>query len=332
LQDITTLIITVAVLTCRRPEPLRRLLESLSQLLIPPNSNVSFIIIDNDPVQSALSVVMGSQPRLNGLKYVHEPRPGIPIARSRAVDEVVAISSDFMAFTDDDEVVDPNWLCELVEVQIATGADLVGGPELCLPNVDKLPLWNRFIEAGVIQRADQKAKKAEKQAKTKNKHVVLTHNWFCRVTQLRDSNLRFDVSCTQSGGSDTVFFHQAKTLGWTTAWAPKAIVREILTPDRLTLTYQFNRGRGQSVANFLRKKKPSGLRSIIGVYFSAFFRIMAGLFLFVIPVKGVASPIIAVRSMGWAIGRIQALFGGKGMLYRDTVNESVRLNSPNQLG
>lgn len=317
--------VTIAVITCRRQAGLQRVLHSLTELELPSNVAVSYLVVDNDPAQSARDVVASFHSKLHNIQYVSELRPGIPIARTRAVDEVVATQADFMAFTDDDEVVDRQWLRELVAVQRSTGADLVGGPELGGINTGPLPIWNRFIEASVSQRALKKARLAYHNAIEKNQFMVLTHNWYCRVSKLRDSNLRFDLLCTKSGGSDTVFYNAAKALGWKTAWAPHAIVSEILTPDRLTLRYQLNRGREQSIANFTRNTRKRNFLSKTRVVVSASVRLITGTVLLIVPVKGLASPVIAVRSIGWAAGRIQAIMGRKGALYANIVNESDRL-------
>lgn len=319
--------ITVAVLTCRRNAPLRRLLASFCELEWPPRTDVSFLIVDNDPAGSAYDTVLALQSKFSKLRYVLERQPGIPAARNRAIEEVLKDGADFMAFTDDDEVVEKSWLRELVSVQRQTQADLVGGPELGGKNSEQLSFWNKLVETSVIHRAKQKAKKAEMAAERSNESTVLTHNWYCNVQKLRETNLRFDLACTNSGGSDTVFANKAKSLGWTNAWAPNAIVREILPAERLTLGYQLRRGQEQSVAHYLRKVGRPRKFAFVRVMPAAIVRIVSGCLLFLIPFKGLASPVIAVRSIGWGIGRILAANGKTGSLYSAIIVESGKAES-----
>jgi hypothetical protein len=47
----------------------------------------------------------------------------------------------------------------------------------------------------------------------------------------------------------------------------------------------------------------------------AIFRFILGSLLFVVPVFGTASLVMAARSQGWAVGRIQAMLGRRSKLY-----------------
>ena len=95
-------LITVAVCTRDRAEQLKLCLDSLSELNYP---NTDLIIIDNAPGDnSTKDLVINKYPQF---RYVCEPRPGLNWARNRAVLEA---KGDIIAFTDDDVVVDRNWI------------------------------------------------------------------------------------------------------------------------------------------------------------------------------------------------------------------------------
>ena len=58
----------------------------------------------------------------------------------------------------------------------------------------------------------------------------------------------------------------------------------------------------------------------------AVLRFILGGLLMVFPVLGVASLVMATRSMGWAVGRLQAMFGLRSKLYENATeskSESV---------
>ena len=92
---------TVAVCTRDRPKDLRRCLDALMSL---PDDGQEFMVVDNCPSTDATRRLVEQYPRVG---YVLEPRPGLDIARNRALREA---KHAVLVFTDDDAVPDPNWL------------------------------------------------------------------------------------------------------------------------------------------------------------------------------------------------------------------------------
>lgn len=101
--------ISVCIATRRRPAGLETLLTSLvNQRAAPP---FDVVVIDNDPAGSARPVVARFSGRLQ-IAYDIEPVPGVSSARNRSV----AIShAPLLAFIDDDERAEPDWLAALYE-------------------------------------------------------------------------------------------------------------------------------------------------------------------------------------------------------------------------
>jgi GT2 family glycosyltransferase len=92
---------TVAVCTRDRPDDLRRALDALLRL---PDHGQELLVIDNHPSTDATLRLAGSYP---SVRYVREDRPGLDVARNRALREA---AHDIVAFCDDDAVVEPEWL------------------------------------------------------------------------------------------------------------------------------------------------------------------------------------------------------------------------------
>lgn len=94
--------VTVAVCTRDRPEDLRHCLDAFMQL---PDDGQEFLVIDNCPSSDATRQLVASYGQR--IRYVREDRPGLNIARNRALAEA---SHEIVAFNDDDAVPDPGWL------------------------------------------------------------------------------------------------------------------------------------------------------------------------------------------------------------------------------
>src|SRR5688572_22834479 len=106
--------IVVAAPTCRRPRMLGQLLESFATMRPPAVGSVTFLIVDNAPDAPVREAVAAFRERSGvDVRYVLEPEAGIPFARNRALDEAAAVGADFVAFVDDDEFVDTEWLVRL---------------------------------------------------------------------------------------------------------------------------------------------------------------------------------------------------------------------------
>ena len=92
---------TVAVCTRERPDDLRRCLAALAAM---PNDGQEILVVDNCPRTDATRRVVEGFP---AVRYLLESRPGLDVARNRALHEA---SNEIVAFSDDDAVPDPGWL------------------------------------------------------------------------------------------------------------------------------------------------------------------------------------------------------------------------------
>ncbi len=226
------------------------------------------------------------------------------------------MDADALCFIDDDEYPDGRWLCRLVECWQTTGAHLVGGPvEVTDPPADANG-FQRFINASLAGRMRRKNRITAERAMRGKRYAIVTNNWLCDLAWQRQSNVRFDETMLVTGGSDTAFYRAARAAGAVPEWCPGALVYETMTLDRLSLIYQFVRGAAQSNVNFQIKRATmsGGLAAAQIPLFAA--RFVIAIFLLVVPVYGVASLIIAVRSMGWSVGRVMALIGAQSKLYK----------------
>ncbi len=98
--------LTVAICTRDRPELLKKCLESILRLRANESRYFPVLVVDNASSTSATREVATNADVL----YVLEPRPGLDFARNRALAEV---TTEMIAFVDDDAVVDGGWVSGL---------------------------------------------------------------------------------------------------------------------------------------------------------------------------------------------------------------------------
>jgi succinoglycan biosynthesis protein ExoM len=308
--------VLVAALTYNRPDLLAKLLSELAVMERPSDTEVTVLIVDNDAEGAAGRPVFEEySARFDDLRYVLETRKGIPVARNRALDEALSAGADALCFIDDDEYPRRDWLVRLVTCWKRAPADLVGGPFEVAPAVEGVSAWGRFVNYSLAARALQRNRMTANAASRKRRYTIVTNNWLCDLEWQRRTGLRFDERLLMTGGSDTEFFRQAQSRGCRTAWCPEALVYAVTEPARLKLSYQFWRAASQSMNHFHMKNPRIGAPEAIRVVAVAAIRLVLGGLLFVVPVLGGASPVVAMRSMGWAVGRVRALFGHSSHLY-----------------
>jgi len=197
--------VSVCVATCGRPIGLANLLGALEVLEMPPGTTLQIVVVDNDSSESARAVCDEAAARhAYSLRYMVEKRRGIPFARNAAL--AVALSdSDFVAFIDDDETPESDWLAELLRVQEYYNADVVTGP--CLP---------RYVEPPPSWVVDGAFHETPRHPTGTLRHVAFTHNALVRAAVFEIVDRYFDESMALNGGDDAEFFTRVFTAGF--AW------------------------------------------------------------------------------------------------------------------
>ncbi len=99
---------TVVVATRERPEPLRRCLESLADLVYEGPFEV--VVVDNVPTSDASETVVASFADRLHIRYVREDHPGLACAHNAGI---AVTTTPYVAITDDDVIVDRYWLRRL---------------------------------------------------------------------------------------------------------------------------------------------------------------------------------------------------------------------------
>ncbi len=295
--------VSVCVATCGRPIGLENLLGALEALEIPAGATLQVVVVDNDPAGSAKAICDEMVARhAYPLHYVVEKRRGIPFARNAAL--AVALSdSDFVAFIDDDEIPESDWLAELLRVQDCYKADVVTGP--CLPQyVEPPPSW--VVDGAFHERPRHPTGTL--------RHVAFTHNALVRAAVFKTVDRHFDESMALNGGDDGEFFARVFAAGFQIVWADNAIVRERIPASRSTVRWILQRGFrvGTSSAWVQLNHRSSTLLRLLahGVYCMVKG---AGIAL-LLPLRGRAVGVKGLQLFGYGLGRIA---GSSGYLHQE---------------
>ena len=224
--------VSVCVCTFRRPALLKQLLQSLAEQTF-PISRLECVVVDNDEAGSAQETVTRfgrEHPELT-IRYAHELTPGVSHARNRAVAQARA---ERIAFVDDDEIADRDWLSQLNAAMDRYEADVVQGPTRVHLDLTH-PDWVRRVNA-----------------RSHLDHVVSgldvprgaggTGNVLFRRQALGERAHRpFDPLFARTGGEDTDLFDWILNRGGRIAWCAEARTLEHLSPERLRLRFYVQR-------------------------------------------------------------------------------------------
>ena len=215
--------VDIAICTFRRPE-LDDTLTSLARMTVPQNVRLRVIVADNDVAPSARTRVEAARALLPmDLVYVHCPAGNISIARNACLD---AADADFLAFVDDDETVEPQWLDRLLAKVGQTDADVVLGPVMALYGPDA-PTWMR--------RGDFHSTRpvwVDGEIRT-----GYTCNVLLRLAAPALAGRRFDLALGRSGGEDTAFFGEVHAASGQIVFAGDAWVREPVPASRARFSW-----------------------------------------------------------------------------------------------
>src|SRR5262245_31703418 len=105
--------ISVCICTFKRPALLGALLSRLEQQQANDRFTYSIVVADNDAAESSRDVVSAfAAKRTIPITYSCEPRQNISLARNEVLRHA---TGDFVAFIDDDECPENDWLAVMLE-------------------------------------------------------------------------------------------------------------------------------------------------------------------------------------------------------------------------
>lgn len=241
--------VAICLITYKRPNSLSRLLNSLAQLEFTQSTDVvvQVIVVDNDETASAKATVEQATKEMRWpLLYAVESQRGISFARNHAV--ALATGHEFVAFVDDDEIVDQAWLDQLLAAQRLFRADIVAGPVVSVFEVEP-PRW--VLRGHFFDRP--------RYPSGKSLPFCATNNVLIRREILNRFPGPFDARFALTGGSDTLLMLQLTRSGARLVWCDDAVVYEYVPASRVRVEWIVRRAyrRGNTHGRCVREVEPS---------------------------------------------------------------------------
>lgn len=224
--------VTVAICTYNRSHLLDHTLGLVARLVVPSSIPWEIVVIDNASTDATRDVLRDHASRLPIRTFVESSR-GLSNARNRSVAEA---RGDWILFTDDDVLLEPDWLRIFAgAIERHPGVVAVGGPVRPWFPTDPDPLLvgafpelasgfcgiDHGVAEGVIQPPLE----------------IFGANFAVR----RDvaAELKFDpaLGAPFGVGEETDLVRRARASGGEVLWVPNMSVRHYVDPSRMTLSY-----------------------------------------------------------------------------------------------
>ena len=226
--------VSIAICTRNRASSLRRTLARIAEIEVPSTITYEIVVVDNGSSDGTAEAVRTFEGRLP-LRRVLEPSPGISNARNRAVRE---IRGSYIVWTDDDVLVDRNWLAAYVRAfNEWPEAAVFGGPIEPLfeaPKPDWLERnWDELAECYAIVHAPE-AVAVEPEAPPFGANFAIT-----AATQRA---VRYDETIGRkpgrlAGGEETDVIRRVLSGGRSGRWVPDARVFHVIPKTRMTIDF-----------------------------------------------------------------------------------------------
>lgn len=224
---------SVVICTYNRSTHLKNVLKSLSEQIVPENLEWEIIVVDNNSIDDTSKVVKDfGNSSGTPIKYLKEEKQGLSHARNRGIMES---KGKYIAFTDDDVIVDENWVSSLYEAFQRYGCDCVGGRIFMKP-VRKLPRWLKKELWGFLAYLDY----GNEPFQISDHFIFGTNMAFAR--DILDNVTYFNTELGRTGyipigGEETDIVKRILQKGGKAYYQPTAIVYHVIDEYKLKKSY-----------------------------------------------------------------------------------------------
>lgn len=236
-------LISIVVCTHNRADSLRSAVASLYDLETHGKFEYEIIVVDNASTDDTPAVIASAAQNCpHPVRGVYEARKGISAARNRGVSEA---AGEWIAFFDDDQLAEKQWLAALFELAEAQQVVGVGGPvRLLLPEECDRKLANACrMLLGESDWSDEPIPYDDHRTPGAG-NLMLRREVFDRIG--------FFDEAVGNRGEDTDLYRRMQRAGLSVWYAPRAVILHVIPAARLEERYLFALGRrmGEGVARY----------------------------------------------------------------------------------
>ncbi|HEY1765289.1 MAG TPA: glycosyltransferase [Opitutaceae bacterium] len=223
--------VTVAVITHNRARLLRQALAGIVRQDY-PSDRWELLVIDNNSTDDSRDVIGSFATALPTPRRIAEMRQGLDFGRNRAIEEA---KGELIVLVDDDVIVEPDWLSQLVAPFSSESAHKIGvvGGEVVPVFPDGLPAWLEGAHRPLGFRPDPGPLSSVQAPMGANfafpKWVFVSFGMF--DTRLDRQGARL------FGGGDSEMIRRLRAVGLEIWFVPGAKVLHQMPAQRLTLGY-----------------------------------------------------------------------------------------------
>lgn len=245
-------LVSIVIPTLYRPKLLKSALKTAMEQNT-SNFTIEIVVADNSAEGTAQKQVDEAREISKfPIKYTIVPNAGVSNARNAAI---TISEGTYIAYLDDDQEADPNWLLNMMNESRKTGAAVVFSKVI---GKSSTVLPNQKARIDFFSRAHNDAPSGP------------TDKFYGCGASLLNLNLiesdlmSFDPAHNHTGGEDDALFSKIQKAGGTFAWCKEAIMYENVPKERMSKLYIARRsfGFGQGPSRLCLQKET---RSILGL-------------------------------------------------------------------
>ncbi len=229
------MIATASIIICtyNRSASLIDTLESLTHMAVPKGTDWEILVVDNNSSDSTKGRVENFiRKGHSNVRYLFEGTQGKAHALNRAISEA---TGEVLAFTDDDALVDGDWLSLIVETFDRYNPDCVGGKVVPLWLADR-PVWLTDNLLNVLAMLDYGDEIYELAWRTDQ---MLYGVNFAFKKEFFDNHGLFNTElCARGAGNeDHELFQRLRQAHGRAIYHPGIVVRHKVFPERMKKSY-----------------------------------------------------------------------------------------------
>ena len=236
----------ICICTFNRNKSLEKCIKSINKIKIKKKIKINIIIVDNSINNNLVKI---KKKLIKNSKYkitlLSEKKRGIVFARNKYLKEAKKINCDYIAFFDDDCIIDKYWLENSLKTINSKKADVVTGPQIYLNK--KIINYSQLFEKDY--------------GDNKICHVrwAASNNVLINYKIIKKNKLFFDKKLNKFGvGEDQLFFSNISNIGYKIFWDKNVKVYEKIHHHRQNRKWLIERSYRLGVLGHYLDKKEYG--------------------------------------------------------------------------